>query len=125
LSKRDFEKYVVEAVDESLSSLGNSSKQAIYFHLEKSFSIKRQEIPNRINDFADALEKIFGLGANFLEILIIERLNEKTGQNIKHQAPKSLTLAEYVKTVENNLSHKGRAAKIEGEVFQCKEITVE
>jgi len=125
LSKRDFEKCVVEAVDESLSSLGNSSKQAIYFHLEKSFSIKRQEIPNRINDFADALEKIFGLGANFLEILIIERLNEKTGQNIKRQAPKSLTLAEYVKTVENNLSHKRATAKIEGEVFQCKEITVE
>lgn len=125
MSKRDFEKYVVEAVDEGLSSLGNSSKQAIYFHLEKSFNIKRHEIPDRIKDFADALEKIFGFGANFIEILIMERLNEKTGQNVKHQTQKNLTLAEYIKTVEDNLSHKSRAGKIRGEIFQCEEITVE
>lgn len=60
MSKRDFEKLLLEAVDEGLSSLGEPSKQAIYFHLEKGFNIKKQEIPYKITTFAKAVEKILG-----------------------------------------------------------------
>jgi hypothetical protein len=125
LSRRDFEKVVTEAVDEGLSSLGDSSKQAIYFHLEKSFNIKRQEIPNRIEDFTNALEKIFGLGANFLEILIEERLNEKTGKNNRNQKKQSMTLAQYIKSIEKHLAGDSQDAETGGAVCQCGEISVE
>jgi hypothetical protein len=74
LPKRDFEKLLLEAVDEGLSSLGETSKIAIYFHLKKSFNIKKKEIPYKIEAFAKGIEKIFGLGANFLEILIMKQL---------------------------------------------------
>jgi len=74
----EFEKFLVEAIDESLSSLGESPKQAILFHLENTFNIKKQEISNNIAGFADALKKTFELGACLLETLIINKLCEKT-----------------------------------------------
>ena len=76
----EFDALLLEAVDEGLSSVGDSSKQAIYFHLEKTFRIEKEEIPLKIEDFAEAIEKIFGLGANFLEILIMKHLYNKIGQ---------------------------------------------
>ena len=79
MSRSDFEKLLLEAVDEGLASLGESSKQAIYFHLERSFNVKKKEVPHKIETFAKAIEKIFGLGANFLEILIAKKLYEKVG----------------------------------------------
>jgi hypothetical protein len=96
VSKRDFDKLLLEAVDEGLSSLGESAKQAIYFHLEKDFNIDKQEIPSRVNDFASAIEKIFGLGANLIEILIMRRLHEKIRLDIKCNRSEDLTFTEYV-----------------------------
>jgi len=81
---RCFEELLAEAVDEGLSSLGDSAKQAIYFHLEKTFSIEKQNIPNKIEEFTNAIEKIFGLGAKTLEIRIIKSLYEKVGRDFKY-----------------------------------------
>jgi hypothetical protein len=79
LYKRDFDKLLLEAVDEGLSSLGESSRQAIYYHLNRSFNIRKEEIPNRIIAFTQAIESIFGVGAHLVEILVMRRLREKVG----------------------------------------------
>jgi hypothetical protein len=94
---RCFEKLLAEAVDEGLSLLGDSARQAIYFHLEKTFSIEKQNIPNKIEAFTNAIEKIFGLGAKILEIKIIKYLYEKVGRDFKYFPEKeNLLLTEYI-----------------------------
>lgn len=123
MPKGDFERLLLEAVDEGLSSLGESSKQAIYFHLKVGFNLKRHEIPYKIEDFANAIEKIFGLGANFLEILIMKRLYEKVGRPIKWQESKDFTFTEYVAAVRRSFLEEKRAKKIAGELVQ-REQTV-
>jgi len=91
-----FETALIEAVDEGFSPFGNSSKQAIYFHLENTFKIKKQEIPCKIEEFADAIEKIFGAGAKLIEIRIIEALHERI-QDFVHLPKKGeLVFTEYV-----------------------------
>jgi len=80
VAKKGFRKSLLEAVDEGLSMLGESGKKAVYFHLEKSFGIKKREIPCKIEDFADAIEAIFGLGAKIIEINILKHLNRRVGQ---------------------------------------------
>ena len=80
-TKRSFEELLNEAVEEGLSSLGESAKQATYYYLEKGFSLDRQKIPYKVKDFATAIEKFFGVGANFLEMLILKQLYEKAGQS--------------------------------------------
>ena len=87
---------LLEAVDEGLASLGDSAKHAVYFHVDKKFSIKKEEIPCKVEAFAEALEKIFGPGANLLEILIMKRLYEKIGRSFKLHTSQNLQFTEYV-----------------------------
>ncbi len=75
----NFEKFLLEAIDESFSWLGESGKRTIYFHLEKEYKISKQDIPYRIEDFTEAIEGIFGLGAKLLEIKIMKSLFTKMG----------------------------------------------
>ncbi len=102
MSEDDFETLLLEAVDEGLSSLGDSSKHAIYFHLQKTFKIHKQQIAQNIDAFDNAIKKIFGIGANYIEILIIKKLHEKAEQTIQWQTTKELTLHEYVKQAKKN-----------------------
>ena len=106
-TERSFYDTLLEAIDEGFSSLGESVKVAIYFHLENTFRIKKREIPFRIDDFSDALEKIFGLGARHLEIIFMKNIHAKVRVNCKWDLPKwvvpELTFREYLSMVEKNL----------------------
>ena len=96
--EKDFEKLFMEAVDEGLETLGESGKHTIFFHLEKSYSIKRHEIPKKPEAFARGLEKIFGAGASVLEKLIVKSLCSKLG--LKYEDVESRPFADYVKYVK-------------------------
>ena len=97
----NFEEVLLEAIDEGLSLLGESPKQAVYFHLEKTFEMNRVDIPYRIEEFIDAIEKIFGSGAKILEIQIMKCLFKKVGYTFKHYPKqKNLTFTEYIAAVK-------------------------
>jgi hypothetical protein len=72
-----FSTAISEAVEESFSSFSNLDKEAAYLHLENAFKIKKQEIPCKIEDFSDAIEQMFGVGAKLVEIRIIEALHNR------------------------------------------------
>ena len=97
-----FDRILTEAIDNAFSSLGNSAKQAIYFHLKDRFKITRNDIPNRLGDFDDGLEKIFGSGARFLEILIMKNLYERIGQPLEWDESKELAFIDYVNVAEHS-----------------------
>lgn len=118
--KKDFEKLMLEAVDEGLSSLGESSRQAIYFHLERSFDIKREEIPDRVGAFAQAMENIFGAGAGCLEVLIMQRLYEKVGGVLEWNKSKGFSFIEYV-TVAKRSFRENTTIKTIKDLTECDE----
>lgn len=70
------------AIDDALDSLGESVRQAIYFHIENEFSIKRNQIPENLWAFQEVLEKIFGTGARFIEVLVMKNLHTITGNSL-------------------------------------------
>ena len=123
MSNNDFDKFLLEAVDEGLSSIGESSKEAIYFHLERGFKVKKDEIPYKIQDFANAIEKIFGLGASFLEILIMKRLHEKVGGRFQWDGSKDFAFTAYVATARRSFQKKKGAKKHRRDV-KCKEMVL-
>jgi hypothetical protein len=92
----NFSKILLSAVEESLSSLGNSSKQAIFFHLESSFKLRKECIPSNLNEFTEALEGIFGPGAPYLEQLITKSLHQKLGLKFEEQECK-----DFIKCVDS------------------------
>jgi hypothetical protein len=110
LTKKAFHKLMLQAVDSALSSLGDSARQSIYFHLEKKFDLTRDDIPDRIEDFDHGLERIFGAGTRFLEVLIMKRLYEEMGSKgkvLKTDKSKEFKFVDYVKAVEQTYLQAG------------------
>jgi len=91
-----FERFTLEAVDEVFSSLGQLCKLVIYLELEKTFKIKRNEIALRIEDFANAIERIFGAGAKIIELRIIETLHGKMPNFVFFPNIEDIVFSEYV-----------------------------
>lgn len=117
IHSKTFEEVLQDSIDEALSSLGEAVKTSIYFHLEHKFLIKRQDIPLRIEDFSDALERIFGLGAKHLELLIMKNLNEKVNCLYRWEGPKwlvpDLTFKKYVELTRISYDAKEEIGTVE------------
>jgi hypothetical protein len=111
-ANKDFGQILLEAIDEALSSLGEDVKTSIYFHLEEKFAIKKHEIPQRTEDFSDALERIFAPGARHLEILFMKSLHSKIGVVCKWATSESvvaeMTFHEYVCLMRRNFEGKNQ-----------------
>lgn len=110
-----------EAIDETLSSLGETPKKAIYYQLKTEFNIKTKETPNKIDDFSRALEQIFGLGARHLEILFMKNLHAKVevtckwptyGWPLSKWIVPEMTFQEYVYLMRQNFE-AANSAKVE------------
>jgi hypothetical protein len=114
---KKFNDVIQKSIDEAFSSLGESVKKSIYFHLEHDFRIPKKEIPLRISEFSDALDRIFGLGARYLELLIMKNLNEKVQCEYKWDGPKwlvpDLTFKEYVELIRVDYEDEEKIRAIE------------
>jgi hypothetical protein len=107
----NFDQLLLEAIDDGLTAVGEAAKTSIYFHLENRFNIKKQEIPYKLNDFSNALEQIFGLGARHFEILFMKKLHSKFEATFKWPTYKwplskwivpEMTFPEYVRLMREN-----------------------
>jgi hypothetical protein len=114
---KKFEEVLQDSIDEAFSSLGEAVKTSIYFHLEHKFLITRQDIPCRIEDFSDALERIFGLGAKQLELLIMKNLYEKVNCLYRWEGPKwlvpDLTFKKYIELIRIGYDDDGKIGTVE------------
>jgi hypothetical protein len=98
-TRKNFDELFMDAVDEALKVLSESGRQMLFFHLEKSYSIKRHEISQKPEAFAAGLEKIFGAGALVLEKLIIKNLYSQLG--LKFEDKRDYTIADFLKTMKS------------------------
>jgi hypothetical protein len=95
LAKTKFDQLLIEAIDETLTSLGTPVKNMLYFQLENSFNMPKEEIPNQIDEFTEIIHKIFGLGASRLEIKFLKILILKIQVRIEVQEC-DLTLSDWI-----------------------------
>ncbi|MEM2123260.1 MAG: hypothetical protein QXE79_06450 [Candidatus Bathyarchaeia archaeon] len=73
-SLEEFHSILLEAVDEGLLALGESVRQAIYRHMDKRYSIRREELPDKAGEFAIALRDMLGAGSEVLLRFMARRL---------------------------------------------------
>ena len=114
---KNFDQLLLEAIDQGLSGLGGAGKASIYIYLEGLFNIRKQEIPNKLDDFSNALHRIFGLGARHLEILIMKNLHEKVGCLYEVDDPSCLapdvTFTKYIEQMRLSYKDTGKIGKTE------------
>ena len=106
LKTKSFDELLLRSIDEALASLGESARQAIYFHLESKFKIAKQNIPTHLEEFAEGLEKIFGVGAKYIEILIMKQMYKTVGQPLDWNEDKELVFVDYVNAAEKSFSNR-------------------
>ncbi len=71
----EYENIVSEAVDKTLNQvLGSAAANAIYFYLEKDHSIKKNEIPEKLESFCEAIQEYLSTGAAMVEKQILRNL---------------------------------------------------
>jgi hypothetical protein len=93
---RNFDRLLLNSIDDALLSLGESARQSIYFHIENNFNVPRQQIPYNLENFQFALERIFGVGARFIEILIMKSLYQKLNCPLDMEDNKQLEFVKYM-----------------------------
>ena len=94
--EKKFIDIMLEAIDETLSCIGDRGKQLIYDHFEREFGFKKREIPNKIDEFSSALAGVFGASASILEIEIMKRLYAKTGNIVEWSESNQFDFAKFV-----------------------------
>ena len=102
-----FDKLLLQVIDETLNSLGKSAGQSIYFHIEKNLNVARSEIPQNLKEFQEGLEKIFGAGARFIEVLIMQNLHIRIGGQLAMKNRRQLEFIEYVDAAKRSYTEDG------------------
>ena len=93
-----FKETFQSAVDRAMLLLGESGRQAAYYRIEKTFRLKRNMWYKNPEDFAEAVEQIFGSGAPLLLKVIIKELYTDLG--LKLQETKQTSFAHLVRKAE-------------------------
>ena len=93
-----FDKILMEAIDETLAALGKAIETKTFLFL-KTLGIKKSQIPNRISDFSEILDIMFGLGAQHLKRQILKKLHSKLGITYITPQPDSLS-QEYIDSIK-------------------------
>jgi hypothetical protein len=124
-TEKIFGALLLESIDQAFSTLGQNVKLSIYFHLETKFALPKRDIPDRIEDFTSAVQKIFGKGSAPLEILIMKFLNEKIRCNYEWVGPKwlvpELTLEKYLKMAKLSIENKVKISISDMEILLNEE----
>ena len=103
-----FDQLLIEAIDEGLNSLGESTKNHLYIILKDDFSITKDVIPQQIEEFSKLLIRIFGLSAYQLEIQFMKRLYSKISSTQQTElrsidlSSKEMTLSKYVQKMRES-----------------------
>jgi hypothetical protein len=90
---------IADAVDEGLSQLGQSPKDAIYEALENDFSMRRKDIPTRFAEFSSILLDNIGPGVKPILEYVIDRFS----CGIHDESLSCIDLGESIKRVDTIL----------------------
>lgn len=93
---------MLRAVDDGLLLLGETPRKAIYYHLNEKFQLERKNIPEEIEEFAQALNAIFGSGAELIEKFIVKELYRRLKFNFEEKT--NSEFANYVRQAEQSVT---------------------
>jgi hypothetical protein len=65
---------LLQAIDSGLLALGEIVRDTLYDRFDKKYQLKREEIPEKLGTFHDALQVMLGAGARVIETQIAKNL---------------------------------------------------
>lgn len=83
VSKNLNDELILNVINKGLDALGESPKKAIWIFLEKEFNVS-SSLPLNVREFQEGMQKIFGVGYNFLDSLFCQFLKDATGNQFNN-----------------------------------------
>lgn len=65
---------LVESFEKGFSFMSESAKASTLWHLENECGIRLENVPERLDDFREALRQIFGTGSDLVEKKLTEQI---------------------------------------------------
>jgi hypothetical protein len=93
---------LLHAIDDGLAVPGEIVRTAIYDRIERSYQIRREEIPEKLPTFHKALEDLLGASAKVMEKLIAKNLYRRLGLNFTEHA--NWSIVDYVNHAKARVS---------------------
>lgn len=90
-----FDESIVETIDVRLKQIfGEAGTVAIYNYLLSSLSLPQEEIPKKLEVFAEGLDRFLSSGSKVVEKVILDGLYANFGRKLEFK--KGYTFADYV-----------------------------
>jgi len=91
---------LLETIDDVLKQVfGKKPAKILIQGMKKNYFLEWEEIPSKVEVFADGLGKILGSGAVIIEDLILESLHSELGLELKWK--KGYGFSDYIKELRN------------------------
>lgn len=101
-NKDKFNKLLLKVIDEELKQIfGEAATLMIYSHLRKNYSLKREEIPDKLEIFVKGLEEFLSSGAHVVEKMVLRKVYSSFGFQCLIKEGYSFT--DYVSELKKNI----------------------
>jgi hypothetical protein len=98
-TKEEFKKLLLETIDENLKQIfRETATHIIYQFLENNYSLKREEIPEKLETFMEGLHAFFRSGSLMIEQSILKELHMKLG--LKYKSKEDYGFMDYIDDLE-------------------------
>ena len=91
-------------MDDAFLVPGKIVRTALFECLERTYQIRREDIPEKLEDFHSALRELLGASCPVIERLIAKNLHNHLGLNSTFKRVDGWTLVDYVKHAQTFLS---------------------
>ena len=99
-TKEEFKKLLLQTIDENLKQIfQETATHIIYQFLENNYSLKREEIPEKLETFMEGLHEFFRSGAYMIEQSILKELHVNFG--LKYKSREGYRFTDYIDDLEN------------------------
>ncbi|WXG44583.1 MAG: hypothetical protein WED04_11215 [Promethearchaeati archaeon SRVP18_Atabeyarchaeia-1] len=93
-----FEELLLSSIDDAMLNLGESTRSLLYTYLAAALSLRKDQIPKRLEDFATAIKDIFKLGAKVIDGLVLKTLCDKL--NVDYALLKDMELQTAIEEIK-------------------------
>jgi len=103
MRKNRISECLVKTFDYGLKEiLGETAASIVYEYLETNLSIKREEIPEKIEDFRRGLKKFLNTGAFVVEKMVLEKLYGSYG--LKFEEKEQYDFEDYLNELRRKIA---------------------
>jgi len=103
----EFEKSLIKTIDVQLKQVfGETGTLVIYNYLQSALSLQQEDIPKKLEVFAEGLDRFLSSGARVVEKVILDCLYSDFGQEF--QFKEGYTFVDYVNVLKTTVNRAGR-----------------